>query len=756
MEAEARGAGHASRPFYLVNPQGRVFGFRALVKDPVLDWPEEQQTETLRHLGIEQQAGTIPGGALVVAEITRAVGVRSLDVRLVALPDDARLGQWQKDYGGKVGVLETRLRPLTDESADPGPIEYVDTDSLFVLLRSDPKSVVDARAFLASRLVDILVGDWDRHAGQWTWMSHVRGSQQWWIPISNDRDWAFTNLDGFVWSLFRKAQPKFQVFDGGIRHLPSLMLMSRPLDRRLLAPLDRATWDSVTRSVVEHLPDRVLARAVGALPPGMDSSGLTRLESTLRERRDHLSQASAEFYRRLADVVEVWGTESADHVEVAEGQHGAVVLRLARGGRSDGWSRTFDPEETHEVRVYLLGGNDRVTGDWHGGPITVRIIHEGHGNLTVDSTVNGVEVNDSKSASALPGKQFDPQKMFRDWGTKFGLSPWVGQKAGAGIILGGGPVFTKYGFHREPYAYTVTARAAYGTTGSTVNFQTKGDFRFARPGAGVRFDAKALQADAVHYFGFGNETTRSEISDFYLLLQHTYQVTTTLYGEFGKHAVASVGPVFSRTVSSEARPSLALDQQPYGFGSFTELGAMGDILIDLRDDPVYPVRGVKAEVNGRVFPAIGDVGAAFGVVRGELAGYLGTRSLPGTPVVAVRVGGARGFGEVPFFESPSLGGKPSLRGFSRERFTGDGALYGGAELRFNLGRFKMVVPGEIGVYGLGDIGRVYVAGESSTLWHKSYGAGLWVTLFDRSLTGTFTWGHSLEGQKIFLAAGFHF
>ncbi len=709
LHAVDRGEAHASRPFLLVSPDGKAFGFRALIKDATLDWPEESQTETLRNLALDQVSGTVPGGALVASVIERAAGVPSLEVELVVLPDDPRLGKWRASFAGKLGILEKRLRPADPEMAPSGGREALTSDSLFQILQVDGRNEVDERTFLTSRLVDILVGDWDRHGSQWTWVDRERGGRRVWTAVSSDRDWAFNNLDGLGWIVIRKAIPKYQVFDKKISGLRGLLLMSQPLDRRLLAGLDRSAWDSVTKTVVERLPDRVFARAVDALPSGMDSTAVMRLETTLRARRDHLSEASAAFYKRLAQVVEVWATEGSDEVRLADAPDGGVELKLKRGeGPGTSLSRVFDPEETREVRVYLRGGDDRVTGQWSGGPVTVRIVHEGDGTLKVDSTVSGVRVYDSKKPFPLPGKRFDPGEIFRDWGGSVGFSPWIGQKSGAGIIVGGGPVVTKYGFRRVPYAYKATLRAAYGTTGSTINVQFKGDFRFARPGAGLRVDAKALQADALHYFGIGNETSRPEIGDFYLMRQHTYLVDLSLYQEFAKGGLISFGPVLSRTVSDLGRPTLALEEQPYGFGTFTELGAGGGVLIDLRDDPIYPVTGLKAQVNGRFFPAIGDVNKAFGVVAGELAGYLGTRSIPGTPVLAVRAGGAKGFGNVPFFEAPKLGGKPSLRGFSRERFNGDRSLYGSAELRFRLGQFKAFLPGEFGVYGLGDIGRVYL------------------------------------------------
>jgi hypothetical protein len=752
-----RGEGHASRPFNFKAPDGTEFGFRALVKDATLDWPESQRTRFLTKLAHEQISGTVPGGALVAAVIERAAGARGVPVGLVTLPDDPRLGKWQKEYAGRLGTLEVRLKSPEDSADEIEPGEFLESEQLFERLRTDPTSQVDARAFLVSRLVDILVGDWDRHEKQWAWARVTRGRASYWVPISSDRDWAFNNLDGLFWSLYRNTQPRWQHFDAHLSGLGGLLEMSRPLDRRLLVSLDRKTWDSVTAAVVRRIDDRVISRAVDALPPGMDSATLTRLETTLRARRDHLKTVSADFYHRISGTVEIWGTNGPDRVRLEERPRGGLLLTLERGaGQGVRWSREFVPAETNEIRIYLLTGPDQVVGKTASSPINVRLIHEGGGVLAVDSTLRGIRLSDSTDTFEWPEKPFDSGKMFRDWGGSFGISPWIGQKSGAGIIVGGGPVVTKYGFRRVPYLYKVTLRGAVTSSPMSVNFQLKGDYRFARRGTGIRLDSRAYLADGIHFFGFGNETGDVATSDFYLLRQHMYRVEPALYQEFGKRSVISVGPVFSHTVSNEERPTLALEQRPYGFGSFTEIGGAATILVDLRDDPVYPMLGVRAEAGGRFFPAVADVQESFGVVSGEVAGYLGTRKIPGSPVLAARVGGAKGLGDPPFFEAPALGGKSSLRGFSRERFNGDGSLYGSAELRLNLGQFKAVVPGEIGVYGLGDIGRVYRTGETSTIWHKTYGAGLWLSIYDRSLTINLTWGHSVERDKFYLAGGFHF
>ena len=441
----------------------------------------------------------------------------------------------------------------------------------------------------------------------------------------------------------------------------------------------------------------------------------------------------------------------------ADAGSGALKLTVNRGaGRGARWSRTFVPGETREVRIYLHGGADRVSGNWKGGPIRVRVIHAGNGALAVDPGLAGVAVYDSTDSWKPPRKPFDPGEMMRDWGGSTGIAPWLNQRSGMGLVLGGGPVITRFGFRRYPYAWRVAARAAYVTGTRAVNLDLKSDFRLARPGTGIRFDAGALWGEAVYFFGFGNQTERVEESDFYRLHQKRFQVNPRLYLELGKRGRIAAGPVVHHSVSDESKPSLARIERPYGFGSFTAVGGSIGGSLDLRDDPVYPVRGIRAEAEGRWFPAVGDVAEQFGVIRGELSGYLGTRSLPATPVVAVRVGGAHGMGPLPFFEAPAIGGTRTVRGFTRDRFTGQSALYGNAELRLRFGWFKLVLPGEWGVFGMGDIGRVYLEGESSSLWHKTWGGGLWVSFFERKPAFSLAWARGSDGGKFYLSGGLHF
>jgi hemolysin activation/secretion protein len=101
-----------------------------------------------------------------------------------------------------------------------------------------------------------------------------------------------------------------------------------------------------------------------------------------------------------------------------------------------------------------------------------------------------------------------------------------------------------------------------------------------------------------------------------------------------------------------------------------------------------------------------------------------------------------------------LGGRDNLRGWKSERFAGDAGAWGSAEVRFRLARLRGPLPGEVGAYGLADVGRVWLDGESEGGWHGGVGGGLWLALVDRSNTVAVGFAHSREGTVIYAGLDF--
>jgi outer membrane protein assembly factor BamA len=115
------------------------------------------------------------------------------------------------------------------------------------------------------------------------------------------------------------------------------------------------------------------------------------------------------------------------------------------------------------------------------------------------------------------------------------------------------------------------------------------------------------------------------------------------------------------------------------------------------------------------------------------------------------------WGLYPWFEAAFVGGRASLRGYSRQRFAGDSSLYAGLEARAWL--FTMDVPPvplRVGVLGFGDTGRVWLDGETSDGWHASWGGGLMLQPVATPFVLTVAAAASNEGTRWYFGYGFFF
>ena len=204
----------------------------------------------------------------------------------------------------------------------------------------------------------------------------------------------------------------------------------------------------------------------------------------------------------------------------------------------------------------------------------------------------------------------------------------------------------------------------------------------------------------------------------------------------------------------------------YGTDSFGQVGAQGEILYDTRNNPAYATRGVLVRVAGAIYPGVWDVESAFGSIDGETRAYL-TAPVPTDPTLALRAGGKKVWGPFPFHESAFLGGpgltgsgtsNGNVRGFRKNRFAGDTALYGNSELRLVLAKIKLLVPGELGLFGAADAGRVIYAEDpdDADTWHTGVGGGLWLSFLQRrqTLSVAAVQGDDLTG--VYLSAGLTF
>jgi hemolysin activation/secretion protein len=97
-----------------------------------------------------------------------------------------------------------------------------------------------------------------------------------------------------------------------------------------------------------------------------------------------------------------------------------------------------------------------------------------------------------------------------------------------------------------------------------------------------------------------------------------------------------------------------------------------------------------------------------------------------------------------YFQALSLGSNNVLRGFRKNRFSGQTLLYQTTELRIKLFESaSYLLPGAVGLIGFNEVGRVWVKNETSNTWHDDFGGGIYYAPYNFSIISA-TMAHSKE------------
>ncbi len=760
-----RGGNVQTMALRLEGADGREYNFRSVDKELTPALPEWARETLLDDLRQDVTRAQHPAGPVVAAALQDAAGVLNPGPRLVAMPDDPALGEFRADYAGLLGTLEVHA----DEGEDGAPLfanapKVSDTEDLLEALRAGPEHRLDDRGYLRARLLDMLMGDWDRHEGQWRWARYDDAEGHRWVPVPEDRDYAFVDHDGVLLAVARSRLPRLVRFGERYPSMLGLTANSLDQDRAFLAGLPRAAWDSVAAELRARLTDEVILDAVRRMPPAYQPHDADVLGATLRARRDRLSDAVDAFYALAAQAPEVHATERADHVEAEHLPDGRLALRIRSPREDGGWmaafERVFHPAETSEVRVHLHGGGDSVAVRGGAGPITLRLLAGAGDDGLEDRSRASVVLYDTAGAlrvvrgartqvdrrpyaapDAEPGLLPRPA---RDFGASRSLfSPYVAWRSNVGVVAGGEPVWTRYGFRTHPYAARHTLRAAVAPTHGRMEVAYRGELRGENSPRWMELSATLTDLARTRFSGFGNEAADGGSASLVWLRQ--VEAGAALHLPVADALELRFGPVARYTDAEAPEGSPLARLSPRGAGGFGQAGARGAVVLDTRDDPLFPRTGIRAELDASAYPAVWDAAEAFGSVGGTASGYLRL----GAPVLAVRAGGRAAWGGYPFHQASFLGGWGSLRGHAHDRFAGDASVFGGAELRVPLLPLELVVRGRLGVSVLADAGRVFHDGESPGGWHTATGAGVWFATPPAVLTL-----HAVRGEDTRVYASF--
>ena len=687
-----------------------------------------------------------PGGGAVTAHLVKASGVLHPTPMLVVMPDDSALGKFHDDFAGKLGMVEEYPHVPEKGPGFGGATKIIDSEELMKLLNTNPKEHIDARKFLTARLTDFLINDNDRHQGNWKWARLSSGSKDVWEPIARDRDHAFVSFGGVLIGLGRRAASSLVSF-GDQPNVAALMAPSG-FDDRLLSGLERPVWDSVSRAFQARMSDSVIDDAVRDMPAGYRSSA-DQLAKQLKARRAAIPKTADEFYRILAKRVAIHGSDSADRANVTRREDGFVDVKLESEGK-EFFSRRFDPRETVELLVYLHGGDDTaiVTGRAPSS-ILVRIIGGNGTNTFVDSSTVGGRAHPTRlyDVGKVSGITYGKDTSFdrRPWeyvhdslvpprldaGGSFAPIAALEEHRELGLTPRLGISKYSYGFAKRPYSTMIAVEGEYATLFQAGRASLTLDKRLETSPLHFAMFARMSDFELVSYGGLGNAMPRpSSADDFYDARQRQWLLRPAVALAIGEKLDVWLGPEIQHA-STDSTPNRFLSVNlPYGFGTFNQAGLRLGATYKLfavpdSEETEHSHHRAVVEASARYFPAILDLRSSFEDAA-ITASASHTLPVPTHPLLLVRAGARKVFGDFPFYEAATIGGEGTTRYLDPQRCAGDAALFGTSELRVPLVHFRIMVPLRAGVLGLAEAGRVYLDGNSPGGWHSRAGGGVWL------------------------------
>jgi len=787
------GAKIESHALFLRSADGRLFRYRVINRDPATAWRPDIRRAVVTRTMRDQITTMLPFAPVVAAALDRRAGLAVPQPIPVALRDNPALHAWPR-FVDDAGMLEQEPpAPLvtpangTPQYDGPDPA-WATTYTVLTLIEANDDHRVDVRQYCRARLMDVLLGDWSRDADQWLWHAHYEEEVTVWEALPRGREQAFSLFDGLIPSVVELLVRPLQSYDTPEPNLKSLTWTARHLDRRLLAALPASAWDTVARDIQARLSDTAIDSALLLLPSALHRSVIPPLRRMIRQRRDRLPALARDFYRLLARTVDVFGSLGGDSITVLREDGGAVDVRITGRPGTQPYHRRFLRGETGELRIHALAGDDTVTVSGEtDASIDVRIVAGAGSDVLIDSSlVHGWflrvtpfpraehvtwfyddDVPDTvvlgagttfDSRETLPpashAERFEP--LVEDRGSSLRFDPRFTFSSDDGFIVGGGPVFTRYGFRKDPYAWRMALSAAYATTLGDVQLHSDVLYTSSMPGVLLHLSVFHSEMSQSRFYGFGNESARDETledMDFYLLRQEIVDIRPALRFSPSSTLSFEMGAAYRYSEVSADANSLLRNEQPYGTGVFKYGEIFGDIIWDRRDNARVPMRGSYARLSGMYFPVMLTNRHHFADGTIDLRAYL---PFSERITLALHGMGRKIWGRYPFFHAAYLGGKYALRGFTRERFAGDAAMFGSAELRVSCGRMLLFLPGEWGCTAFADAGRVFTAGEESQRVHAGFGGGLWIAAISRRLALSVQAAHSHERLAFYVSTGFTF
>ncbi|WP_417556883.1 hypothetical protein [Mesoflavibacter zeaxanthinifaciens] len=292
---EKEGGGKQTHSLKLKTKNNIELTLRSVNKDPEALIPEFAKTLGLENIVVDGISAQHPYAAILVAKLAEHAKVHHTKPKLVFVPKQKTLDNYNDKYGNRLFLLEYETESKTNWTKENNVIEILDTDDLQELKLEQPEQLtVDKKALIRVRLFDLLIGDWDRHTKQWGWIVKQEKKVLKAIPIAGDRDNAFFSVDGVLPTILsdKNVVPELRPFTSEINFMPGLVY---PFDQYFLINTSEELFVEQAKQLQQLLTDEVLEQSLSVWPKQIVAIDGEEIISKIKSRRNHLIEYAKQF-----------------------------------------------------------------------------------------------------------------------------------------------------------------------------------------------------------------------------------------------------------------------------------------------------------------------------------------------------------------------------------------------------------------------------------------------------------------------------
>lgn len=765
-----KGGGRQTNSLKFKTDEGAVYTFRSVNKDPSKSLDHRIRETFVTDFIRDQTSTQHPYGAMVVAPLLDKIDILHATPRLFLLPDDHKLGVFQKSYGNMLGQLEESPGKIKK-----GTLGYFDADQIvqsvdmFKKKYKSQKVEIAITEFVRARIFDMWVGDWSKHEDNWKWAIYKKGGKDVYRPIPRDRDHVFSRQDGLInWLADRRfGMITIENFGYKIPDILSLTYQARQLDQFIITPASKDVFIEQAKYIQQQITDTDIEKAVRELPEELYEISGREVEAKLKKRLEDLVVYAEKYYHILAKEVDVVGTNEREYFDVKYNHDGSVQVNIfdvkknAKGERLL-YQRLFFPNETKEIRLWGLDDDD-IFNFYGDGKNTIKVrafggtgLDDFKDNASIKTLLydKGTHSNYAINGDAVKKRFWDKKRYdydrLRIINNHYLPLAYLKYNEFSGFGLAAGVSYTFKKFAKSDYASKHMLSAGF-TLNDNKHLTYKGRYHHVIQKWDFETKLEYLDSDFFNYFfGVGSNTIKDEglfDQDFYEAQVRKIGLSLGLVRSFLQNSEFKINAGIERD-KNESIENTILSNDFQLLGANEELTILPVELIldlDFRDGKGLPYRGSRALLGFYNGTILNRDNSNFSILSGTLEQYFSTPTKrPFT--LGLRAGGAKGFDDIPWYKLPMLGATTGLRGYYQNRFASKSILFFNSEVRYQFLEIKTsFVPLKIGVKAFYDVGQVFQPNEENLdKWRSGYGFGFFVVPLDERYTFSVSLGFSTE------------